>query len=422
MKGNQYGEDTALRIFFPVLFAGFIAAGAAVDGFDAFYGFIRLQVQPARLISDYFALAGYGASMINAAAVGLAGYLMVRLTGTSLSGPTFAAIFTMMGFSLFGKTPLNILPILAGVFISSRYVYKEFREYIIIALFGTALGPLFSTIAFELGLKTGWAIAAGMAGSFAAGFILPAVAVAMLHLHQGYSLYNMGLTCGFLSLFAASLIRTAGAAIPSGLAWHETAGLHALLPVPLISAALILTGIFSEGRNSFRAFLSLQRLSGRLPSDFITLRSPGAAFINSGLIGLCGTILVFLLGAEFNGPVIGGLMTVMGFAAFGTNFRNSWPVIAGVIIASLLFGKDLSSPGIILAVIFCTTLSPLAGEFGIIAGLIAGFLHLVLVSQTGSWQGGINLYNNGFAGGVTAALMVSIIQWYRTNRKDQKPG
>jgi hypothetical protein len=49
-------------------------------------------------------------------------------------------------------------------------------------------------------------------------------------------------------------------------------------------------------------------------------------------------------------------------------------------------------------------------------GLLAGFLHLVMVERTGAWHLGVNLYNNGFAGGLTAALLVAVIEWYRSAR------
>ncbi|MDA3957530.1 MAG: DUF1576 domain-containing protein [Oceanispirochaeta sp.] len=71
-----------------------------------------------------------------------------------------------------------------------------------------------------------------------------------------------------------------------------------------------------------------------------------------------------------------------------------------------------------MALLFSTTLGPLAGQFGYFAGFLAGFIHFVLVSQTGSWQGGMNLYNNGFAGGLTAAALVAVIQWYRSNKDE----
>ncbi len=91
----------------------------------------------------------------------------------------------------------------------------------------------------------------------------------------------------------------------------------------------------------------------------------------------------------------------------------------GVVLSCLVFSKSLTDPGPILAVLFSTTLAPLAGEFGAFTGIIAGFLHLIMVERTGAWHGGIDLYNNGFAGGLTAALIVSVIEWYRSSQPDE---
>jgi hypothetical protein len=399
----------------------FIVIGIAVDGAArSFTGFINLQFHPARLISDFMATGGIGASLINAAAVGAIGLFLILISKVQLSGPTFAALFTMMGFALFGKTPLNIIPILFGVYLSGKLVGKSFSEYIIIALFGTALGPLISLVAFELGLTGAPALAAAAAAGVTTGFLLPAIAVAMLHFHQGYNLYNLGLSCGFFALFAASLIRAGGHTFVGLMQWHSGASPVLTLLIPVVSLILIVTGLLSGGLKSLKDLLAIQKHSGRLPSDFMDMESMEGALLNAGLIGIAGSLYIYLIGGDFNGPTIGGLLTIMGFGAFGTHLRNSWPVVLGVIIATLVFGKSLTAPGAILAAIFCTTLAPLAGAFGILTGLIAGFIHLVLVHQTGSWQGGMNLYNNGFAGGLTAAFIVSVIVWYRSRNSEFK--
>jgi len=413
-------EDRLLFIFFPALIAAFIVTALVIEGGAAFTGFLRLQLQPARLINDFFMTAGIAAALMNSAAVGLVGFIIITATKTRLSGPTFAAIFTMMGFGLFGKTPLNILPIIAGVFLASRYALKTFKEYIIIALFGTALGPLVSAIAFELGLPAVFAIPAGIAGGLVAGFFLPALAVSILNLHQGYNLYNMGMTCGFFSLFAAALIKAGGHQLAADSYWYSEPSSFLPFVIPVISALMIIIGLLSGPGKSLRSFVKIQSKDGRLPSDFIDMTSAAGAFINSGMIGIIGSAYILMIGGDFNGPIIGGLLTIMGFAAFGTHLKNSWPVVAGVITAALIFRMPLTSPGVQLAAIFCTTLSPIAGQFGILPGLIAGFLHMLMVSQTGSWQGAMNLYNNGFSGGLTAAFIVAVVQWYRSNRKDNK--
>ena len=399
----------------------FVITGIAADGAGrALRGFLELQFQPTRLISDFMYERGIGASLINAAAVGITGLILILIAKVQLSGATFAALFTMMGFALFGKTPMNILPIVLGVYLAGKLVGKSFSEYLIIALFGTALGPLVSMVTFELGLTGFYAILVGTGAGIATGFILPAIAVSVLHFHQGYSLYNLGLSCGFFALFAAALFRAGGHAFESLMLWHTGDSAILTFMVPVLSCILILTGLLSGGKKSIRDLIAIQKHTGRLPSDFMDLESMEGALINAGLIGLIGSAYILLIGGDFNGPTIGGLLTIMGFGAFGTHLRNSWPVVLGVIIASLVFGKSLTAPGVLLAVIFCTTLAPLSGAFGILTGLIAGFIHLVLVLQTGTWQGCMNLYNNGFAGGLTATLIVSVIAWYRSRNSDFK--
>lgn len=412
-------QDKVLLLLLILIIGSFILMGIAVDGTKkALQGFIYLQTHPARLINDFIEIQSIGAALINAAIVGGIGLALVVFSKVQLSGPTFAAIFTLMGFGLFGKTPLNIVPIIAGVYIAAKLAGKTLREYMLIALFGTALGPLVSLIAFETRLSGIAALGVSTAAGVVTGFLLPAIAVSMLHLHQGYNLYNMGLSCGFFGLFTAALIRAAGHSLGTSTKWYSGRSMVLTLLVPVLSLVLILIGFLSGGKKSIGDLWAIQKHSGRLPSDFMDMESMAGAMINSGLIGLAGSTYVLLIGGDFNGPVLGGLLTITGFGAFGTHLRNSWPIALGVILSTLLFGKPLASPGPILAAIFCTTLAPLAGQFGIAAGLAAGFLHLVLVLQAGSWHAGMNLYNNGFAGGLTATLIVSVIQWYRTNRSD----
>ena len=412
-------QNKFLLVVLIVVMLSFIGTGLITDGpKEAIRGFIQLQIQPGRLINDFIPVGGVGGTLINAALAGAVGLIIIIILKVKLSGPTYAAIFTIMGFGFFGKTPLNIIPILFGVYLSAKLAGKMFREYIIIALFGTALGPLVSFIVFEFGLTGIVAVSAGILAGTLTGFLLPAIAVSMLHLHQGYNLYNMGLSCGFFALFAASLVRATGHQFENAMEWYNGQSAVITWLIPILSIALIITGLVSERMKSIKGFFAIQKLPGRLPSDFMDLSSLGGSLINSGLLGIAGSIYIYLVGGDFNGAMLAGLLTVMGFGAFGTHIKNSWPIVLGVVLSTLLFGKELSSPGPLLAALFGTTLAPLAGQFGILTGIIAGFIHLIMVLQTGAWQGGMNLYNNGFAGGLTAAIIVAVIQWYRSNKED----
>jgi hypothetical protein len=53
--------------------------------------------------------------------------------------------------------------------------------------------------------------------------------------------------------------------------------------------------------------------------------------------------------------------------------------------------------------------------------MLAGIVHLTLVMRTAPWFAGLNLYNNGFAGGLTATLFVSLITWWSSWREDRGP-
>ncbi len=333
-----------------------------------------------------------------------------------------AGVLTILGFGLFGKTPLNILPIILGVFISARIARRRFNEYLLMAMFGTALGPLVTMLAVETVASPVLGALLGAAGGVAAGILLPPLALVMLRLHQGFSLYNIGLTAGFLGLLVAAVITGAKGALDIQELWNAHPSLVMKLVVPVLCAVLVACGTAMGPRAAWAGQLKIMKLSGRLPTDFMSMVGVPAALVNMGLLGMAAWLYVLVVGGPFNGPVLGGILTVMGFAGFGKHPRNTVPVLAGVVGATLLFGKGLAAPGPLLAALFGTTLAPLAGEFGPVAGLIAGFLHLALVERTNAWHLGMNLYNNGFAGGLTATSLVAVIEWFRSSRAGRRAG
>ena len=64
----------------------------------------------------------------------------------------------------------------------------------------------------------------------------------------------------------------------------------------------------------------------------------------------------------------------------------------------------------------------MAGEFGAVAGIIAGFLHSSVALNVGIVYGGMNLYNNGYAGGIVAVFMVPVVQPIRDRRARARGG
>lgn len=387
-------------------------------------GLKDIQMHHGRLISDFTVVGGVGSALINASLVGFIGLILLYLNNVSISGPTAAAVLTMTGFGLFGKTPLNIMPIIFGVFLLCRLIRKPFKTYIIIALFGTALGPMVSFLAFETVLFNQAAIPSLLSIAFAGiigtiiGMLLPPIAITMLKFHQGYNLYNLGLSCGFLGLFSAAVLKASGSDMALDLIWNKNCDKSISLLLIFISIAFMIAGIISERSKLLSGLKTLFRESGRLPTDFLDYAPEGAVLFNMGLVSMMSWMYINFTGGNFNGPTMGGALTVAGFGAFGKHPKNIIAPMAGVLLGCLLFGMSPASPGPLLAGLFVTTLAPLAGEFGILLGISSGFLHLALVMQTASWHGGVDLYNNGFSGGLTATFFVAVIEWYRTHKDD----
>ncbi len=390
-----------------------IAWGVASDPMAILPGLGRIAQSTGLLISDYIAIAGLSAALVNAGLVGLFGLLLAHSHNVRLSGPVIAGVFTMAGFGFFGKAWWSIWPVILGVMLFSRVIRRPFKNYILVAMFGTALAPLVTYVAY--GLE--WGILSGLLLGGVAGFLLPPLAVYMLRLHQGFNLYNVGLTCGFLGLFIASLIGGLGYELESSFHWSETynAQLRWFL---LIYAGMLLVGgaIIARGPGQIRALL---REPGTLPTDFVALYGAGSTLINMGLVGLLGWSYIVLVGGVFNGPTVGGVFTMIGFAAFGKHVLNALPAMVGVYLASYLFVWSPAQAGPLLAALFATTLAPLGGRFGPVVGVLAGMVHLLLVMRTGPWHAGLNLYNNGFAGGLTATLFVGLISWWSSWREEQ---
>jgi hypothetical protein len=406
-----------------ILLAGYmlalIAFGIAVEPNVTLWDGVLLILQtPGVLVSDYAAIGGLGPALVNAGLVGLSGLLLAQFSGVLLSGPIVAAVFTMAGFGLFGKNVWSIWPVILGVALFARLVRRPFKSYILVALFGTALAPLVTQVAFGFGLPLIPGLLLGTLAGLAAGFVLPALAVYMLRLHQGFSLYNVGLTCGFLGIVVIALLESVGLKVSLAAHWSEEySRLLGIAVLVYVLSMLAIGLILSRGLGRMR---SLLRATGTLPSDFVESHGAGTTLINMGLVGLIGWGYILLAGGVYNGPTVGGVMTMIGFAAFGKHVLNVLPVMAGVYLGSWVLVWQPKQAGPLLAALFSTTLAPLSGRFGPVLGVLAGLLHLTMVMRTGPWHAGLNLYNNGLAGGLTATLIVSIITWWSSWREEHR--
>jgi hypothetical protein len=129
---------------------------------------------------------------------------------------------------------------------------------------------------------------------------------------------------------------------------------------------------------------------------------------------------MLFLGLPINGPVLGGIFTISGFAAVGKTLKNSAPILLGSAIAAYINYHDPRAPLNVLAILFSTGLAPIASKYGWFVGILIGIIHVAIAHIVGDLNGGLNLYNNGFAGGLVAITIVPLIDFFREFYKKPK--
>lgn len=408
---------TALLGFLGLL----LAYGLAASRFDPSAiarGLRVIIVSPDILINDYASLAGLGPAFLNSALCVCVAIGILKASRVSVSGPAIAVVFTIAGFSLFGKNIANIWPGIVGAYLYSVASRRPFGENIIVALFGTALAPLSSEVAFGLGIQAPWNIALAVSVGAVVGFLISPIARHALDFHRGYNLYNIGFAAGLIGTVVMSGFKAFDITLAGGFHWAVLGPLPVLPGLATFFVALIVTGaIIDPGwPASYRRLLASP---GRLVSDFVRYYGLGATFVNMGVMGLLSSGVVLAIGASWNGPIIGGVLTIVGFSAFGKHPRNVVPPMLGAIVMALVSDYGIDNPASQLAVLFASTLAPISGEYGPVAGFSAGMAHLLLVQVVGTLHGGLNLYNNGFAGGLTAGLFLPVLEWLREWRRHE---
>lgn len=376
-------------------------------------GLYRIITSSDVLIADYFGVGGIGASFVNAGCLYLVSLFLLYRMQIPLSGATVASLFMMAGFGLFGKNIFNVWPIVIGVYLYSKIQKARFESYIYMALFGTAMAPMVT----EAFLSPGHGVVFNLVLSFGIGLILgiliPPLSAHMFRFHQGFSLYNIGFTAGIISTVVIALMTSFGYTVKTQLIW--TTGHNTLLGLFLCSLmfAMILIGFYLN-RLSFRDYGRILKYEGRSITDFLLLEGLPMTLVNMGLCGLIAICYILIIGSDLNGPTIGGVLSIVGFAAFGKHPKNITPILLGVCLSSLVKRWDVNQPAVVLAALFGTSLAPISGAFGWHYGLLAAFFHSSVVLNVGKLYGGVNLYNNGFASGLVAAFLVPIIQAFRS--------
>ena len=417
-------EKIRSRMVMPIIFIVLFGMAFMFDDIPAIWqGYLNILQSPSVLISDYLEIGGLGATLFNVATIMLINIIMLNRLKLRMSGPIFAGLLTIAGFSFFGKNIFNTIPIYIGIYLHARYQRLEFKSFIIVVLFSTGISPIVSYLIFG----TGWAyyigIPAGIVVGIITGFVLPALSAHTIRFHKGYNLYNIGFAMGLLSMLYAALLTNIFDQDLFRFGSNTSEAFHTeLLVLTIVMSLIFIISGFINDPHVLKKYPKLMKSTGRLVSDFVRDYGKDITMVNVGVMGLICVIAITLLRIEINGAVMGGILTVMGFGAFGKHPKNSIPVMFG---ASLWFiyiqwttGGN-AGVGLAIAVLFVTAIAPIAGRFGVLIGIFAGFIHITITPYTYTFQGGFDLYNNGFAAGFVAALLVPFFEFLKKEKPEE---
>jgi hypothetical protein len=387
----------------------FIIFGFAIDGpIEVVHGIVAILTTRDTLLTDYFGIGGVGGSFVHSGLLTLLACALYHSIRAPIGGASLACLFLLLGFGLFGKNLLNVWFIIAGVWMYCRFRGEPFAKHINTAFFGTALAPVTTEILFSSVLPASVSLPLAVVTGLLIGFILPPVAAQLSKAHMGFALYNVGFTAGLIGLLIVALLTSYNLVPQPVFIWTEGNNLQLGSFMGVMFFTLIVLALTID-RCAPAKLKVLLRSSGQAPTDFIALAGLSATFLNIGLTGLLALGYILAIGGDINGPVIAGLLSVAGFGAFGKHPFNITPVMLGVVLGSLAKPWGIADPAVQLTALFSTNLAPVSGQFGWRWGTVAGYIHSSAALSVVPIHGGLNLYNNGFASGIVASVLVPVI-------------
>lgn len=447
----------ATALFFSLFFflSAFIAALYTGEFGSVFYDWYLIMISPCPLVTDYLSIGGLGSAMLNAGACGMVCSLfMLRLKGESHAN-TLAGFFLVVAHCFYGLNFLNMWPCFLAPFLYLHLKKLNYKNNLHICMFATSFSPFISEFLFRYTQKGSYqfgelsltweGILLAFLFSILLGFIIPAILPGAQAWHKGYNLYNGGLAFGIFGFFVFNFMYKTMGILSMGRISRNNEIYNRFGHSYHLYANLFFLSIFAFcfflgwllNKKSIRGYHLLLKDTGHR-SDFSEKYGMPLCLINIGVHGTffllyLNLVITFTNGAGFTGPTIGVLLAALTFTAMGQHPLNVWPILLGyqfLYLVTVFFchanGRAvtwaLSTQAYINGVAFATGLCPIVGRYGVRAGVAAGFLCASMCTATSALHGGFVLYNGGFTAGITALILIPILEHYQPAvREELKP-
>lgn len=404
-----------MGIYVVVALVMFVVVGVTRDGIqNAVNGWIAVLQMPSQMTLDYFKYATVSGTFLNVAVVGAAVMLVYAISGADLSGVSLMAYFLTIGFAFFGMNAINIWPCMLGTLVFTLVTRVPFKTEVNMAVFSTGCAPFVSEMLFRYTPLAGSSIAirilAALAVGIFIGFLLPILCKHTPNMHKGYTLYNAACGIFFIAIFLQALLfKATGVEFPTNTDLGDSLPLYVNGYAIATGVLTIIAGVIWNG-GSFKGYKDILASSG-YKVDF-TKPSPAMAAINIGVFELFMTLYYNLIGSSMTGPTLAAIICMLSVAASGTHVLNMIPLIIGYAIACTFCTFNLTTQAIILGLCYCSAISPIAGTYGPIAGIVAGFIHAILVTSVVTFHNAFCFYNGGITCALTAMFMLPVLEYF----------
>ena len=452
------GASSIIFLYTVFLSFSFLIATSAAVHFardnELWRDLIAIYTSPSPLVTDYFALGGLASAFLNAAICGFFANLVIALSRVQCNATVFAAYLLVVAHCFYGLNLFNMLPPMLGVLVYSLVRRMPLAKNVHLALFATALGPFISEFSLRYPLThpngegfTLSGVIVSVIFGIIAGFLIPALIPETAKMHRGYNMYKAGLAIGLFGIFAFAFmyktlgVASPGAITPDNVEYYSMPYKHIVFvnAYLIILFAITLFWGFALNKYTFDGYSVLLRSTGYgidfvdkfgMPLCLVNFALYGSLFLGFlNIVTLLPTFIPALpAGAGFTGATIGVVFAALTFSADGQQPRTVFPIILGytalflaVSLISISLGREipwtLGTQGYINGIAFATGLCPFTGKFGFKYGVIAGFLSAVICTSTSAMHGGFVLYNGGFSAGLTALILVPILEFYNIQPK-----
>ena len=445
---KNLSEGSFLKLFFAFITACFLIAAVCMpDRAQMFTGLWDILTGTCKISTNYFALGGFAATYLNMGLVALICTLLCFLPGAKPNNVTTLGVLLTVGFGSWGINPLNMIPTILGVCLYCLVKKEKPGAMSNAMMYSTGIAPLISDLLFRypgleyhsfswLGL--GLALFVGLI----IGFFLPAGLAHAPNIHKGYDHYSAAVPIGMTAFFLRTVLYNVM------LGW-KIGDLGKLSTMGALDVQSFMnTNIFCFV--VFGACIVFSLLMGCKPKDYwnlmkdsghgvcFTSKYGNAPFLmNVGIFGLMIVAYFNLAGvidgkSVWTGMTFGIVFCMLATCNSGSHPGNVWPIMAGYMITSFLFGwifkllggeaygLTIGSQSILIGLCYANGMSPISGKYGFGYGILAGGLHYLLVSAVPDMHGGFCLYNGGFTAALICLLFIPQLEKFCKTKEERR--